>query len=179
MDIETLHKFTQRVAGVAERIVPGAGVSIGDPADSTTWNVQVPAGTPEAAFRAAETAIRAVNPDAPTAADVIAERKRRLAAGFDYDFGDARGVHRIGTTDADMVGWREVTDYANALIDLGDTTTKISITTDTGHAEVTAPEWQAVMLSAAQSRQRLWSSSFVLQAMNQIPADYADDAHWS
>ncbi len=32
-------------------------------------------------------------PVPPTPADVIAERERRPALGFDYDFGDARGVH--------------------------------------------------------------------------------------
>ena len=31
----------------------------------------------------------------PKASDVIAERERRLALGFDYDFGDERGVHHI------------------------------------------------------------------------------------
>src|SRR5690606_41968408 len=40
---------------------------------------------------------------------VVAERDRRLAMGFDYDFQDERGVHRISTTPADMAGWDEVT----------------------------------------------------------------------
>jgi hypothetical protein len=43
-----------------------------------------------------------------TVADVVAERARRLALGFLYDFGDARGVHHIGTTLDDMNGWDEV-----------------------------------------------------------------------
>jgi len=113
------------------------------------------------------------------AAAVQAERERRLALGFSYDFGDERGVHHIGTTPDDMVGWRDVIDYANALVDLGDTTTQIAIVTDTGPALVTAPEWQAVMLQAAQVRQVLWARSFELQAMNPIPANYADDSHWT
>ena len=107
------------------------------------------------------------------------ERKRRLGLGFDYDFGDARGVHRIGTTDEDMVGWRDVIDYANALIDSGDTTTLIDIVTDTGAAQVTAPEWQAVMLQAATVRQTLWAKSFALQGLSIIPGDFANDSHWT
>lgn len=118
-------------------------------------------------------------PQLPTVADIVAERARRLALGFDYNFGDARGVHRVGTTDADMAGWREVTDYANALIDLGDVTTTISIVTDTGPAMVTAPEWQAILLRAAQVRQAVWAASFALQAMPQIPQNYADDSFWA
>lgn len=110
---------------------------------------------------------------------VQAERLRRLHLGFDYDFGDARGVHHIGTTEQDMEGWRDVIDYANALIDTGDTTTTINIVTDTGPASVTAPEWQAIMLFAAQIRQVLWARSFALQAMDPIPENFADDSHWT
>jgi hypothetical protein len=110
---------------------------------------------------------------------VLVERERRLSLGFDYDFADARGVHRIGTTPQDMVGWRDVIDYANALIDTGDTTTQITIVTDTGPAVVTAPEWQSVMLQAAVVRQQLWASSFALMAMSPIPEDYIDDAYWT
>jgi hypothetical protein len=111
------------------------------------------------------------------AGDVIRERERRLALGFQYDFGDARGVHQIGTTSADLVGWRDVIDYANALIDSGDTTTEINVVTDTGPVAVTAPEWQAVMLRAAEVRQVLWARSFALQSS--LPADYANDSHWT
>ena len=41
--------------------------------------------------------VSAVKPE-----QVAAERDRRLALGFNYDFGDSRGVHRIGTTLADI-----------------------------------------------------------------------------
>ena len=118
-------------------------------------------------------------PKAVTQDDVAAERDRRLALGINYDFGDARGVHRIGTTPADLAGWSEVTQYANALIDSGDTTTTIAIVTDTAPCLVTAPEWQAVMLSAAEFRQPLWAASFVLQIQSPIPASYKDDQHWT
>lgn len=118
-------------------------------------------------------------PPPPTAADVIAERARRLAAGFDYDFGD-RGVHRIGTTPADMAGWDEVTKLASALVALGDTVTTIPILTETGQAQVTSLEWQQILVASAAFRQPIWLASFALQALDPIPADYAtNEAYWS
>lgn len=113
----------------------------------------------------------------PTRAGVEAERRRRLALGFDYDFGDARGVHRIGTTKEDMEGWDEVTTLADALRALGQTT-PISILTETGPAQVMPDEWAAILLAAAAFRQPIWGASFTLAAMNPIPADFADDSHW-
>lgn len=110
---------------------------------------------------------------------VAAERNRRLAAGFNYDFGDARGVHHIGTTPADMDGWNEVTSYAGALRDAGDVTTQINIATNTGITHVTSAEWAAIELAAAQFRQPLWAKSFALMAQNPIPADYANDSYWT
>jgi hypothetical protein len=118
-------------------------------------------------------------PQTITPVHVQSERSRRFALGFDYDFQDARGVHRIGTTRADMEGWDDVTKLANALIDVGDTQTQISIVTDTGPTQVTAPEWQAVILYGAQIRQVIWAKSFALQAMSPIPSDYANDAYWT
>lgn len=133
----------------------------------------------------AEEEIAADHPDVlaflnppPGPADVIAERERRLGLGFDYDFGDERGIHRIGTSAADMVGWDEVTKFANAMVALGDTTTTITIVTETGPTAVTALEWQAVLVAAGMFRQPIWQAPFMLQAAEPIPADFADDAHW-
>jgi hypothetical protein len=112
-----------------------------------------------------------------TADDVIAERKRRLAAGFDYDFGDARGAHRIGTTEADMIGWDEVSKIALARHALG-AAEPIAIITDTGPAEVAPLEWLSILEAASAFRQPIWAASFALQALEPIPADYADDARW-
>lgn len=112
----------------------------------------------------------------PTPAAITVERDRRLALGFEYDFGDARGVHHIGTSPADMVGWGEVSTYAGALLDMGDIATKIAIVTDTGPCEVTAPEWRAIEIAAATFRQPIWARSFVLQAL--LPTDYTADDHW-
>ena len=108
--------------------------------------------------------------------DIVRERNRRLAIGFDYDFGDARGVHRIGTTPSDMIGWGEVSTYAGALLDSGDTTTTIAIVTDTGPCSVTSAEWRAIEIAAAVFRQPIWSRAFEL--MRTMPADYASDARW-
>ena len=51
-----------------------------------------------------------------TAEELLAERARRLALGFDYGFADTRGIHRIGTTTGDMRGWDEVSTWANAML---------------------------------------------------------------
>lgn len=129
-----------------------------------------------AAWLAAGNAIPQAN---PTIDNVAAERDRRLAFGFDYDFGDARGVHRIGTTDADMKGWDEVTKASQAAIAIGAAATEFNIVTSTGPATLTALEWQRVLLAATAARQPLWAASFALEAANPIPADYAADSHWT
>jgi hypothetical protein len=118
-------------------------------------------------------------PPAPTIAQVITERQQRLASGFDYDFADARGVHRIGTTDADMTGWDEVSKAASALVALGLPDQEIGIVTDTGPCNVTAIEWQSVLVAAMQFRQPIFAASFVLQGSDPIPQDYADDVNWA
>jgi|TARA_R110000796_G_scaffold100176_1_gene208790 hypothetical protein len=118
-------------------------------------------------------------PPAPTVTDIITERERRLAAGFDYDFADARGVHTIGTTKADLDGWDEVSKAASALVALGLPDQSISIVTDTGPCDVTAIEWQSVLVAAMQFRQPIFAASFVLQYSDPIPQDYADDVNWA
>lgn len=107
---------------------------------------------------------------------VIGERKNRLAAGFDYDFGDARGVHHIGTTEKDLEGWREVTEIAQVHINSGAPNQTIDIATDTGPCSVTAAEWQSVLLAAAAFRQPIFAASFTLQAT--LPADYKTSSIW-
>lgn len=113
----------------------------------------------------------------PTVADVLAERERRLALGFDHDFGDARGVHHIGTAAEDQRGWDEVSKIALARSAAG-TTTPIAIVTDTGPCMVTPAEWLAVLETAADFRQPIWQASFILQAMNPIPSNFAENAYW-
>lgn len=109
---------------------------------------------------------------------VVVERERRLGLGFDYDFGDVRGVHRIGTTADDMTGWQDVTTASQAAIALGYGDSKINIVTDTGPVTVTALEWQKILVAATSARQPIWAASFRLQQMSPIPADYADDKNW-
>jgi hypothetical protein len=119
------------------------------------------------------------SPRLVTVDDVVRERERRLALGFNYDFQDARGVHRIGTTESDMKGWDEVSKYAGALIDAGQLETQIAIATDTGACTVTPVEWRAVEIASAAFRQPIWAKSFALMAMNPIPADFAHDRYWA
>ena len=95
---------------------------------------------------------------------VYSERERRLALGFDYDFGDVRGTHHIGTTPADMAGWDEVSKLASAAIALGSSATEIGIVTNTGPVVVTVLEWQMILVAAGQFRQPIWHRSFELSA---------------
>jgi hypothetical protein len=127
-------------------------------------------------FTAEEVAAIAAIPG--TAGQVIIERERRLAGGFNYDFGDARGVHRIGTTAQDMKGWDEVNLAALAAVASGNPIFSIGIETDTGPATVTAAEWLAVLSAAGAFRQPIWQASFALLAQDPIPPDYAADSHW-
>lgn len=115
----------------------------------------------------------------PSAPQVVAECERRLSAGFSYDFGDSRGVHQIGTTDADMKGWDEVSKASQAAIAVGMPTAPMHIVTETGPVTITALEWQQILLAATVARQPIWAASFALQAMSPIPDDYTSDAYWS
>lgn len=115
----------------------------------------------------------------PTGADVIAERERRLAFGLTFDFGDARGVHIIGTAPEDMKRWvEEVTPFANALVNSGNPDGTINLLTVTGPVTVTAQEWQSILVAAGEQRQPIYAASFALQAMNTIPRDFADNQYW-
>lgn len=154
----------------AEREAFGVFVVDVEPPPGQVWT-----GTVEDDGEGAPIAVFA--PITVTVADVVAERARRLALGFDYDFGDSRGVHRIGQTAADLAGWSEVTTAAQTALNLGDTT-PIGIVTDTGPVAVTPLEWQAVLAAATTYRQPIWAASFALQAMDPIPVDFTDDSYW-
>ncbi len=110
--------------------------------------------------------------------DIVSERDRRLEAGFDFNFGDDRGVHRIGTTKADMIGWDEVSKGATAACLLGVPEAPMSIETNTGLAAITAGEWLQIVVAATEFRQPIWLASFALAQMNPIPADFADNRYW-
>jgi hypothetical protein len=117
-------------------------------------------------------------------ADVHAERDRRMAGGFSYDFGDQRGTHLIRTTPGDMAGWDEVTKLAQAQINLkmldpSFVLKPITIATGTGVTQVDPFEWQHVMLAASDFRQPIWGASFILEAMNPIPTDFRQDVYWT
>lgn len=115
----------------------------------------------------------------PSVEDVALERDRRLAMGFAYDFQDGRGVHQFATTVEDWKGWDKVDKLSNALQNVGNTTQTIDILTETGPAAITAVEWSQIIIAAGVWEQVIWQKSFVLQAMDPIPADYTDDSHWS
>ena len=114
-----------------------------------------------------------------TVQNIVTERERRLSLGFDYNFNDVRGIHHIGTTESDMIGWDEVTKFANALITTGNESQTLNIVTDTGPVQLTALEWQGVLIAAGIFRQPIWAASFYLQTLNPIPTNYADDIYWT
>lgn len=114
----------------------------------------------------------------PNIWDVAAERERRLQLGFNHDFKDERGVARMATTPKGMEGWDEVTKWSNSAIALGRPDDQLDILPETGPIKVTALEWQEVLQTATIVRQPLWAASFMLQHMDPIPEDYADDKWW-
>lgn len=158
-------------------VCPIVGVSIQYYENKNTWRIDYSDLATDEQKAAAQAVLAAFDPNKPTVEQLAAERERRLALGFNYNFGDARGIHRIGTKPSDMVGWSEVSTYAGALLDSGDTSTTIAIVTDTGPCTVTAPEWRAIEIEAAAFRQPIWAKSFVLMAS--LPTDYTNDAHWT
>lgn len=114
-----------------------------------------------------------------TVNNIVKERERRLTLGFDYNFNDVRGIHHIGTTENDMIGWDEVTKFANALISTGNGAQLLTIVTDTGPVQLTALEWQGVLIAAGMFRQPIWAASFYLQTLDPIPANYTNDMYWA
>lgn len=118
------------------------------------------------------------NADRAKRDEVVTERERRLSLGFDYDFGDDRGVHRIGTSQQDMKGWDEVSKAANAMLALDDQST-ITIATETGSVQITAIEWQHILLAATAFRQPIWQASFALQEMSPMPEDVTSNELWT
>jgi hypothetical protein len=115
-----------------------------------------------------------------TVDDLLIERDRRLALGFDYDFTDSRGIHHIGTAPGDMEKWvGEVTPIAQAYLNLGTPSAQIEIQTETGLVSVTALEWQSILAAAMNTRQPVYQGYFTLKTMDPIPVDFAADQYWT
>lgn len=154
------------IAGGPMDIPEGRWVDLRLHEDSSLAEVPAPPDAPPSVFT-------------PQPYHVHVERDRRLSLGFDYDFGDGRGVHRIGTSEGDTRGWQEVSTASAAAIAIGQGEFALTIMTDTGPAEITALEWQAILLAAAAFRQPIWQASFALERSDPIPTDFADDQYWS
>lgn len=108
--------------------------------------------------------------------DVSAELDRRLSYGFDFNFGDERGIHHFGTTQKDMERWsQEVTPLAQAATSKGDADRQINIKTETGPVAITASEWWDILDAAGEWRQPIYQAYFLLKAMDPIPQDYASN----
>jgi hypothetical protein len=177
------HKTLIATIDGVEYSIPGEFnvTNLRDEEDNLTGETRLTSGNPEMQMvldSGVEIAEHAE--PAATQADVEAEQGRRLAEGFDFDFADSRGVHRIGTDEEDMKGWSEVTTIAQALINVGQPNQTISILTNTGPVNVTATEWQQVLLAAAAFRQPIFLGTFSLIMQDPIPEDYkTNDAYWN
>lgn len=142
-----------------------------------TWDVEA---NPETEKIENGKAVPFLNRDRDTLlSEIVRQRKIRLAVGFDYDFGDDRGIHRIGTTDEDMISWNEVNTWAFKEVarGRGSVSTK-TILSDTGSAVVTASEWLDILDAVEAFRQPLFTASFSLQSMDPIPQDVDNEAYW-
>lgn len=106
------------------------------------------------------------------------ERAKRLAKGFDYDFKDKRGVHRIGTTESDESGWSKVTNLVNAYMMAGKQNEKITLETDTGEVVISAKEWSDILIQKGSFEQQIYAVSFKLQKLDPIPQDVENPKYW-
>lgn len=142
-------------------------------AHETTTEVPAPAAHPlvEAAVRAGGYEVLELPAPPPLPAPSVddlkrmveVERDRRLSVGFDFDFGDTRGVHRFGTTGSDRFGWAEVEGLAAAALDIGQASLPIAVRTDTGDLTIAAHEWPAVRLAGALALQPVWQASWTIK----------------
>ena len=114
----------------------------------------------------------------PTVVNVDIERDRRLALGFTYSFSDARGTHRIGTTQKDIDSWGKVQAWATSKHILSQDDATTVILTDTGAAMIKPLEWFAIADAMAAFQQPIWAAAIALYQINPIPADYAADSRW-
>lgn len=111
--------------------------------------------------------------------EIAFERERRLNAGFEYQFKDKRGSHRIGASDMDWAGWQEVNAHATKAMMRGKPKTPLDIVTDTGPVTVTADEWLDMLDAIEAFRQPILLAAFRLAALKSIPNDVTSDSYWS
>lgn len=120
-------------------------------------------------------------PHGPSIDDVANERDIRLTADIAYNFGeeDERGIQYFGMTPADRKGWDVVTQLATAAILAGQPNATIGVRTNSGKIDVTAAEWQGILIHAGIIQQPFYQASFDLQDLwPNIPEDYKDDKYW-
>ena len=176
-----LSRRLSRLSEASEEEIASTGWTVAPPAPETAkgeravWNGE---GWDVVSIPAEELAARAKERQDEWERVVVAEREGRMALGFDYDFGDERGVHRIGTTEADLRSWDKLSKMASAAIALDMPDTPLGVTTDTGPTLLTAMEWQQVLLAWGLAHQPLFQASFDLQALQPFSVDHTDDQFW-
>lgn len=90
-------------------------------------------------------------------------RKAKTSIGYNYDFGDARGVHTIGTTVKDRDGWDEVWRLSDSLIKKNQGTATLKIRTDTGETTITASEWPDIQAAGTLYFQPVYDASWTIK----------------
>lgn len=109
----------------------------------------------------------------PTGVQVNAERQRRIAVGKVID-----GVHVTGS-DEDARNLMSLALGAQMRIAAGDTET-LTVFRDGDNVDHDLTPMQLLSLWQQSSAyvSALYEASWVLKALDQIPADYAGDSHW-
>lgn len=135
-----------------------------------------------AEWEAAGNTIPAYTPPGPTAAEVNAERDRRISAGFTFDgkrFAfDPDSKQRV-TGAATLAGFAIAQGAAAGyLLWHGGATPFVWIADDNTLVEMDAPTCFAFGQAAAAHETAHIFAARQLKDISPIPADYADDTHW-
>lgn len=114
---------------------------------------------------------------APTSADVDAERERRRYLPLSVTLGESTfAINMDATAQANLQGLSTVGLY---LTSSGSAQMTPFRDYDNQSHDLAPVDLVSLGLQVAAHIQALYTASWALKAMSPIPADYADDSHWS
>ena len=151
--------FASKVHAVVAAVAPIASVAIGRRDDTSTWRIDFRPEATDAQRLAANAALAAYDPSAPTVGNVKAECQRRIIA-------------LTGTTDliSCIIKQSNANMRAN---ELNDKRINGGSLTEAEAGEAVALRNLAVAIKALRAR------SNDIEALGEIPLDYAADARWA